>query len=410
MQSVIWESLGCGINTPRNQTCEQGFVPTYSVAAQEASDISKAVKFAAKHKIKLVVKNTGHDYLGRASGKGSLSIWMRQLKGINFTDSFVADGCKKESGVPSIKLGAAEQWRDVYKAADEHNVTVAGGASNRVGAAGGWLQGGGHGPLGSLYGMGVENVLQFTVVKANGEVVKANACQNKDLFWALRGGGPGTYGIVLDVAYRTHPPLASIVGLAFSANVTSSQRLTELTDVFFRSLPRITDQGVRGYAFWLAPVSFAFIAIHPNSPNVASTNETLQPLYDWVSNNTDTQVVTAGSVHQTFFDWFTNWIQDIGIASPVWLGGRLVSRSALEQNTTALANLAAQPPDYIANTINIVGGGAIDTVDPNSTGLNPQWRKSALISWNLSTGWTGDTPEDLVNQFKAGLTNFTQEL
>lgn len=102
---------------------------------------------------------------------------------------------------------------DVYKKADELNVTVAGGGSRGVGAAGGWLQGGGHGPLGGLHGMGVDSkfqldafqcwypptllldVLQFTMVTADGNIVYANACQNKDLFWALRGGGSGTWGV-----------------------------------------------------------------------------------------------------------------------------------------------------------------------------------------------------------------------
>ncbi|KAG8744742.1 hypothetical protein FRC10_009507 [Ceratobasidium sp. 414] len=51
----------CDIDTPRNVTCEQGLVPTYSVAATGADDISKAVKFASKNNVKLVVKNTGHD-------------------------------------------------------------------------------------------------------------------------------------------------------------------------------------------------------------------------------------------------------------------------------------------------------------------------------------------------------------
>ncbi|KAG8696540.1 hypothetical protein FRC08_007085, partial [Ceratobasidium sp. 394] len=218
MQSTIWDSLYCDINAPRNETCKQGFVPAYSVTAEEAGDVSKAVAFAAKYKLRLVVKNTGHDYLGRASAVGSLSIWTHQLKGVNFTDSFVADGCKGGSGVPAVTLGAAEQWRDVYKAADDHNVTVVGGAANSVGAAGGWLQGGGHGPLGATYGMGVDNVLQFTIVKANGQIVKANACQNKDLFWALRGGGGSTYGVALDVTYKTHPALDSVVAILFTSN------------------------------------------------------------------------------------------------------------------------------------------------------------------------------------------------
>lgn len=75
MQSLVWESAECGIDTPRNVSCDQGMVPTYAVAAESEGDVSAAVKFAKKHKIKLVVKNTGHDYLGRSSGAGSLSIW-----------------------------------------------------------------------------------------------------------------------------------------------------------------------------------------------------------------------------------------------------------------------------------------------------------------------------------------------
>ncbi|KAG8719865.1 hypothetical protein FRC09_010510 [Ceratobasidium sp. 395] len=209
MQDLIWESLDCDINTPRNE---------------HASRDSKAFLFAGKYNLRLVIKNTGHDYLGRSSRIGSLSIWTRQLKGIKSTRSFAAAGCKPGSGVPTVTQGAAETWLDVYEAADDHNVMVVGGSANSVGTVGGWLQGGGHGPLASLY-----DILQVTVVKTDGKVVIANACRNKDLFWALRGGGGGTYGVVLDAAYKTHPFLDSIVGLGLSANVTDTQQLAELT-------------------------------------------------------------------------------------------------------------------------------------------------------------------------------------
>lgn len=154
MQDPVWESPDCGISSPRNVTCKQGFVPTYAVVAHEASDVSKAVAFAGQHNLRLVVKNTGHDYLGRSSAAGSLSIWLHQLKGMNFTDSFTAAGCSgRTSGVPAVTLGAAEQWLDVYQAANERNITIVGGAARSVGAAGGWVQGGGHGLLGGLYGL-----------------------------------------------------------------------------------------------------------------------------------------------------------------------------------------------------------------------------------------------------------------
>ncbi|KAG9079852.1 hypothetical protein FRC06_007382, partial [Ceratobasidium sp. 370] len=56
------------------------------------------------------------------------------------------------------------------------------------------------------------------------------------------------------------------------------------------------------------------------------------------------------------------------------------------------------------------GGGVIDKIDPESTGLNPQWRKQALVSWNPSSGWTDNTPADTIKVFKAAVNNVTQEL
>ncbi|KAG8754455.1 hypothetical protein FRC12_011186 [Ceratobasidium sp. 428] len=61
MENPVWESPGCSINTPRNVTCEQGFVPTYAVVAKNAEDVRKSVVFAGKYRLRLVVKNTGHD-------------------------------------------------------------------------------------------------------------------------------------------------------------------------------------------------------------------------------------------------------------------------------------------------------------------------------------------------------------
>ncbi|KAG8697051.1 hypothetical protein FRC08_006766 [Ceratobasidium sp. 394] len=411
MQDPVWESPGCSINTPQDVTCEQGFVPTYSVAAKDGSDVSKAVVFAGKHRLKLVVKNTGHDFLGRSSGAGSFSIWTRQLKGINFADSFVPIGCSRSVvGVPAVTLGAAEQWRDVYQAVDERNMTIVGGASKTVGAAGGYVQGGGHSPLGSLHGMAADNVLQFTVVKPDGEVVKANACQNKDLFWALRGGGGGTWGVTLDVTYKTYPPLDSIVGMVINVNVTSPERSRDLGETLLRALPSLTDQGIRGYV-WVTRVTFTIAVVHPNSPSLEHTNQTLAPIWDWVTNNSDTQSASLGYVHPTFFDFFKLWLEtDLGSAQPKWRGSRLVSRNAMEKRAGELAKLIVGDQEDITLSMLIVGGGAITKVDPESIGLNPQWRNDALVSWNFGSNWADDTPADTIAHIKSTITNLTQSL
>lgn len=74
-----------------------------------------------------------------------------------------------------------------------------------MGVVGGWLQGGGHGALTPRYGLGVDNVVEVEVVTVDGQVRTANLCQNSDLFWALRGGGGGTWGVVTKATFLAHP-------------------------------------------------------------------------------------------------------------------------------------------------------------------------------------------------------------
>ncbi|KAG8754456.1 hypothetical protein FRC12_011187 [Ceratobasidium sp. 428] len=273
-------------------------------------------------------------------------------------------------------------------------MTIVGGAANSVGAAGGWVQGGGHSPLGWLYGMGVDNVLQYTIVKANGKIVTANSCQNQDLFWALRGGGGGTWGVALNVTYKTHPALDSIVGLSVSMNFTSSEKLTN----------------IRGWAVWTPPATLSLVVFHPNSPSVEYTNKTLAPVWEWVASNPDTQVTSSGSIHPTFLDFFTVWIAtDVQIAVPLWISGKLVSRTAMQTRSSELAKLISNALVYTPS-LNFVGGGAITKVDPESTGLNPQWRNDALISWNMGSTWNDATPAEKIDDIKKTITNYTQAL
>lgn len=76
------------------------------------------------------------------------------------------------------------------------------GTCQTVGLAGGYIQGGGHGPLSGIYGMGADNVLSLDAITAEGEYVTANAEENPDLYWALKGGGPGTFAVVTPVLSR----------------------------------------------------------------------------------------------------------------------------------------------------------------------------------------------------------------
>ncbi|KAK8088182.1 hypothetical protein PG997_003143 [Apiospora hydei] len=82
-----------------------------------------------------------------------------------------------------------------------------GPGGNTVGGVGGWVGGGGHSVVSSTLGLGADQVLSLDVVTADGRYVTADPFTNPDLFFALRGGGGATYGIIISAVYKAHPPI-----------------------------------------------------------------------------------------------------------------------------------------------------------------------------------------------------------
>jgi FAD/FMN-containing dehydrogenase len=180
-------------------------VGAYAVAAESADDVAAAVDFARDHGLRLAVKGTGHDYLGRSNAPGSLLVWTHAMRDVKVQDAFVPQGCSVP-GVPAVSVGAGTRWIEAYDAVTvKHHRYVQGGGCTSVGAAGGFLQGGGFGSWSKKYGVAAAGLLEAEVVTADGKTRIANACQNADLFWALRGGGGGTFGVVTRATLMTHP-------------------------------------------------------------------------------------------------------------------------------------------------------------------------------------------------------------
>ena len=126
--------------------------------------------------------------------------------------------------------------------------------------------------------LGVDNVLEMTIVTADGDHVIANSYRNKDLFWALRGGGGGTWGVVTSVTYKTHPstPFPGALLLVNSTNADSTRNL--LTEII-RLTPSLVEQGYGGYAFAITEL-FLFFVISPNV--TAEQNQAIfSPLFDF---------------------------------------------------------------------------------------------------------------------------------
>jgi FAD/FMN-containing dehydrogenase len=206
----------------------------YAVEAETPDDIVAAVTFAREHRLRLVIKGTGHDYLGRSSAPDSLLVWTHAMRDVTVEDAFVPQGCTTP-GIPAMTAEAGARWIDAYQAVTvEHGRYVQGGGCTSVGVAGGFLQGGGFGSWSKKYGTGAAGLLEAEVVTADGRRLIANACQHQDLFWALRGGGGGTFGVVTRVTLRTHE-LPSYFGLVVGGiTATSDDAFEELIEHFLQ--------------------------------------------------------------------------------------------------------------------------------------------------------------------------------
>ena len=204
----------------------------YVVAAETAADVAAAVRFADAHNLRLVVKGGGHSYLGTSSAPDSLMIWTRKMNAIEVHEAFAPKG-SSAAPVPAISLGAGCVWLHAYQAAANAGRYVQGGGCTTVGV-GGFLLGGGFGSFSKAYGLAAASLLEAEIITADGEIHIVSAAQEPDLFWALKGGGGGTFGVVTRFTLATHELPSQFGGL----NLTVSAKSDE---AFRRLLARVLD-------------------------------------------------------------------------------------------------------------------------------------------------------------------------
>jgi len=175
----------------------------YAVTATNADHIAAAVSFAREHNLRLVVKGGGHSYQGTSNAADSLLIWTRQMHDVTVRQAFVPQGCEgTHAPQRAVTVGAGAMWMQAYDAVTtKAGGYVQGGGCTTVGVAG-LIQSGGFGSFSKHYGTAAAGLLEAEVITADGQVRVANACTNPDLFWALKGGGGGSFGVVSQVTLR----------------------------------------------------------------------------------------------------------------------------------------------------------------------------------------------------------------
>jgi FAD/FMN-containing dehydrogenase len=201
------------------------------VAAETAGDVGAAVNFARERNLRLVVKGGGHSYQGASNAPDSLLIWMRAMNGVALHDGFVPAGCDV-AAVPAVSIGGGAIWGEVYAAVTTQTGRyVQGGGCMTVGVAG-LVQGGGFGSFSKGYGLAASHLIEAEIVTADGTLRTVNACQNPDLFWALKGGGAGSFGVVTRLTLATHELPEFFGTVSFSVRAASDQAYLALIERF----------------------------------------------------------------------------------------------------------------------------------------------------------------------------------
>ncbi|KAL1914396.1 uncharacterized protein VTP21DRAFT_8914 [Calcarisporiella thermophila] len=399
LQWENWESdgnAGCALHSNRSTPCLQGRISAYAVNVSSAADVQRTVEFAARQNLRLVIKNTGHDLLGRSTAPGALSIWTHFLQNITFHEAFTANNCIQEAS--AVTVGAGVQWNDVYEASHKRNLELVGGERS-VGAAGGYVQGGGHSPLSPKHGLSADNVLQFEVVTADGELRTANACQNKDLFWALRGGGGGTFGVVVSVTHRTFPS-TPYVAAYYGLNATDSTSFSEFLLEFLRAQPAFSEAGWGGL-FLIFDKTMLITYLLPGE-DLSIANRSFTPLAEFAQKNPSLSFQGSMAIFKSFRDllpYNENCENGQACSNPTGvnniMGSRLIPRdtfgnpAATEKLTQTLLEIRTR---LASNSLLFGGlfGGQIARVPDTENAVNPAWRRAQVLMM-ISNVWTSNT-------------------
>ncbi|KAK6087223.1 FAD binding domain-containing protein [Seiridium cupressi] len=374
----------CNPLADRSTPCRIGNLISYAVNISNTDEIAETIKFAKTHNVRLVVRNTGHDFVGRSTGAGGLAVWTHHLKSLEVIQTFEIDagvGKASYSG-PALKMGSGVQGFEAESFASQSGLVVVGGWCPSVGIAGGYTQGGGHSPLGSQFGMAADQTLEFEVVTVNGSVVTASPRENSDLYWALSGGGPGTYGVVTSVTVRAHPDLPIGGASVYITNDLTFPNATTILDnywitikTWYSLLPNLTDSGI-GATF---SYNNSLFLLNPLTAHNMTSDEIKTAIKPW-TDQLDYFGITYSATFTDMPNYYTHWNTFVapGPVGGFWQAiARIVPERILSdvQSLTAFANVARDLADQGAFA------GATAVAPKKKTNFDnavlPAWRGAA---------------------------------
>jgi len=261
--------------------------PAMIVRCAGTADVVSTVNFAREHGVLISIKGGGHNVSGNAVCEGGLMIDLSGMRGVHVN--------------PRTKRARAEggaTWGDFDAATQLFGLASTGGLISNTGVAGLTL-GGGIGWLSPSYGLACDNLISADVVTASGEVITANADENNDLFWGLKGGG-GNFGVTTSFEFEVYPVGPELFGGMILYPLNEAQEVLENFIEFMSSAPD-TLGAMAGFTTTPDEVPvLAIIAVY-NGP-IADGEATLEPLRSYKPPILDTMAASSYRKIQTLFD------------------------------------------------------------------------------------------------------------
>ncbi|TVY41908.1 FAD-linked oxidoreductase [Lachnellula occidentalis] len=378
------QNESCDPFTPRTSPCRLGNYAAYAINVSSPSRATAGLQFAREKNIRLVIKSTRHDLLGKSIGRGSLGLCVQNLHQVSFFtyNSSLYTGPPRKFSLGILAWG-------IYEAAALVGKRVLAGTCNTVSVAGGFSQAGGHSLLSSTYGLSADNVLEWEVVLPDSSLVVATPNQASDLYWALSGGGGSTYAVVMSMTVKTFPE--SSIGIGGAAITYTNQGISE--DTYWASITAFRNH----IPAWVA-AGGVFLPLRPltfpdKTPD--EVNNLIAPFTTELDNLAISFVLNITSF-PNYLAHFNQYYRSF----PSVNGGRLIPRSLITSNRTQdLVDVYRQitaSGDFMMIGVCFVVSGP--PVAPN--GLNPYWRDTIVhntiqSSWNFTASWENKEVEML---------------
>ncbi len=191
-----------------------------ALIAQCASpdDVIQAVNFARQENLLVSVRGTGHNVAGFAVCDDGLVIDLSRMKRVTI-----------DAPARIVRVEAGCTWGEVNDALQPYGLAATGGFVSVTGVAGLTL-GGGLGWLVRKHGLALDNLLSVELVLADGRFVTADARENDDLFWAIRGGG-GNFGVVTSFEFKVHPVATVLAGIVLHSGAAAAGAIRRWRDL-----------------------------------------------------------------------------------------------------------------------------------------------------------------------------------